>query len=245
MWLVLIDDLCAQDGDVSALLRSLGYCLGSLFDLLRSWGIPTLSSFFSWLCPTPDQAIFQSLTMPQYETRPPAQEIVQHLDFLSFCRQHYENGLFHPLAAPSFGKAWSSREESPCPPGRHTNSSSGHQKGTFSVGALVLLSGPLTGVRWSENHKTPWFHLMQRLPHFARNPGHLIDLGGEWLEVSIFLWRRAETDSGKAFLPWPEEPRDRWFLFLPSLWSLCCPHNSLSKQWSNSYFEQELSSSCR
>lgn len=245
MWLVLIDDLCAQDGDVSALLRSLEYCLGSLFDLLRSWGIPTLSSFFSWLCLTPDQAIFQSLTMPQYETRPPVQEIVQHLDFLSFCRQHYENGLFHPLAASSFGKAWSSREESPCPPGRHTNSSSGHQKGTFSVGALVLLPESLTGVRWSENHETPWFHLMQGLPHFARNLGPLIDLGGEWLEVSIFLWRRAETDSGKAFLSWPEEPRDRRFLFLPSLWSLCCPHNSLCKQWSNSYFEQELSSSCR
>lgn len=180
---------------------------GILFDLLRSWGIPTLSSFFSWLCPTPDQAIFQSLTMPQYETRPPVQEIVQHLDFLSFCRQRYENGLFHPLAAPSFGKAWRS------PPGWHTNSSSGHQKGTFSVGALVLLSGPLTGVRWSENHETPWFHLMQGLPHFARNPGHLIDLGGEWLEVSMFLWRRAETDSGKAFLSWPEEPRTEDFCF--------------------------------
>lgn len=126
--------------------------LGSLFGLLRSWGILTLSSFFSWLCPTPDQAIFQSFTMPQCEARPLVQETVQHLDFLSFCRQRCENGFFYPLAAPSFGKAWSSPEESPCPPGLHANSSSGHQKGIFSVGPWCCSQGP--SLVWGEVRTT-------------------------------------------------------------------------------------------
>lgn len=165
--------------------------LGSLFGLLRSWGILTLSSFFSWLCPTPDQAIFQSFTMPQCEARPPVQETVQHLDFLSFCRQRCENGLFYPLAAPSFGKAWSSPEESPCPPGLHANSSSGHQQGFFSVGPWCCSQGPLwCEVKWEPRDT------------FCTESGSF-----DW------SWRRV---IGSQYFP-AEKSRDRQWEGLPAL----------------------------